>query len=48
MHESQRYAAIIIDKVLGGSNLDLAFDKALKNSDEFVQQSSAEQIHQNF
>ena len=44
MHESQRYAAIIIDKVLGGSNLDLAFDKALKNSDEFVQQSQVKAI----
>ena len=44
MHESQRYAAIIIDKVLGGSNLDLAFDKALRNSDEFVQQSQVKAI----
>lgn len=31
MHESQRYAAIIIDKILGGTNLDIAFENVLRN-----------------
>ena len=31
MHESQRYAAIIIDKILGGTNLDIAFENVFRN-----------------
>jgi 16S rRNA (cytosine967-C5)-methyltransferase len=31
MHESQRYAAIIIDKILGGTNLDTAFENVFRN-----------------
>lgn len=31
MHESQRYAAIIIDKILGGTNLDKAFENVFRN-----------------
>ena len=31
MHESQRYAAIIIDKILRGTNLDIAFENVFRN-----------------
>ena len=31
MHESQRYAAIIIDKILGGTNLDIAFENVFRD-----------------
>ena len=44
MHESQRYAAIIIDGVLGGNNLDHVFEKILKNPDDSVQQSQVKAI----
>jgi len=44
MHESQRYAAIIIDKILGGSNLDIAFENVFKNPKGFEQQSQTKAI----
>ena len=44
MHESQRYAAIIIDKILGGSNLDIAFENVFKNPKSFEQQSQTKAI----
>lgn len=44
MHESQRYAAIIIDKILGGSNLDIAFENVFKHPKGFEQQSQTKAI----
>ena len=38
MHESQRYAAYVVEKTLSGSNLDLAFDHVFKISNDLEQQ----------
>ena len=44
MHESQRYAAIIIDKILGGTNLDIAFENVFKNLKEHQHKSQTKAI----
>ena len=44
MYESQRYAAIIIDKILGGTNLDIAFEKIFKNVKEFEHKAQTKAI----
>ena len=44
MHESQRYAAIIIDKILGGTNLDIAFENVFRNVKRFEHKSQTKAI----
>ena len=44
MHESQRYAAIIIDKILGGTNLDIAFENVFRNAKGFDHKSQTKAI----
>ena len=44
MHESQRYAAIIIDKILGGTNLDIAFENVFRNVKRLEHKSQTKAI----
>ena len=44
MHESQRYAAIIIDKILGGTNLDIAFENVFRNVKSLEHKSQTKAI----
>ena len=44
MHDSQRYAAMIIDKILGGTNFDVAFENVFTNVKEFQHKSQTKAI----
>tara|TARA_B100000035_G_scaffold24868_1_gene19498 strand:+ start:4307 stop:5578 length:1272 start_codon:yes stop_codon:yes gene_type:complete len=44
MHESQRYAAIIIDKILGGTNFDSAFENVFRNNKDLEYKSQTKAI----
>ena len=44
MHDSQRYAAMIIDKILGGTNFDVAFENVFRNVKEFHHKSQTKAI----